>query len=128
MKAFDLHHSIVEDYKNYLQSFTNIKDGRIKEEVERAFAEGKFLPEPLIQFNPSFKVGESLDQLIKDKIVHPDLSKIFGDLNLFEHQIAAIKRGVNNESFVVTSGTGSGKSLTYLASIFNYILRNANPG
>jgi superfamily II DNA/RNA helicase len=124
MKAFDLHHSIVEDYKTYLQSFTNIKDERIRAEVNKAFQEGVFLPEPLIQFNPSFQPGESIEQLIDEGIFHPDLKKIFGAFNLYKHQVEAVKKGVKGESFVVTSGTGSGKSLTYLASIFNHILKS----
>lgn len=124
MKAFDLHNSIVEDYKSYLQSFTNIKDERIKTEVDKAFREGIFLPEPLIQFNPSFQQGESIDQLISEGIFHPDLKKIFGTFNLYKHQVEAVKKGVNGDSFVVTSGTGSGKSLTYLATIFNHILKS----
>lgn len=128
MKAFKIHNTIVEDYKNYLQSFTRIKDPRIKEEVEHAFKSGKFLPEPLIQFNPSYKVGESLEQLSSEGITHPDLKKIFGDYNLHAHQVEAIRKGAKPENFIVTSGTGSGKSLTYLASIFNHILNTDNAG
>lgn len=123
MKAFDLHKSIVEDYKSYLQSFTNIKDERLKAEVVKAFQEGVFLPEPLIQFNPSFQPGESIDQLIREGTFHPNLKNIFGTFNLYKHQVEAVRKGVNRQSFVVTSGTGSGKSLTYLASIFNDILK-----
>ena len=61
MHAFKTRDLIVEDYKNYLNSFTLIKNIRIREKVDEAFKTGKFLPEPLIQFNPSFKLGESLD-------------------------------------------------------------------
>lgn len=124
MKAFDLHQSIVKDYKGYLQSFTNIKDERIKAEVDKAFEQGIFLPEPLIQFNPSFQPGESIEQLIEEGTFHPEIKKIFGSFNLYKHQVEAVKKGVNGDSFVVTSGTGSGKSLTYLASIFNHILKS----
>src|SRR5689334_6311004 len=123
MKAFDLHNSIVEDYKGYLQSFTNIKDERIKAEVDNAFKQGVFLPEPLIQFNHSFQPGESIEQLIKEGIFRPEIKKIYGSLNRYKHQDEAVKKGVNGDSFVITSGTGSSKSLNYLASIFNHILK-----
>ncbi|MFH1283305.1 MAG: DEAD/DEAH box helicase, partial [bacterium] len=43
---------------------------------------------------------------------------------LFKHQVEAIKEGCKGHDFVVTSGTGSGKSLTYLSTIFDYLLRN----
>ena len=124
MQAFKVHKAIVEDYKNYLNSFTNIRDVRIKEKVKDAFEKGIFLPEPLLQFNPSFELGESLQELEAQALIHQDLKKIFGSYNLYFHQVEAIKKGVNGKSFVVTSGTGSGKSLTYLATIFNKILKN----
>jgi len=107
MQAFKVHKAIVEDYKNYLNSFTNIKDVRIKEKVKDAFDQGIFLPEPLLQFNPSFDLGESLQELQIKEPIHEDLKKIFGSYNLYFHQVEAIKKGVNGKSFVVTSGTGS---------------------
>lgn len=123
MQAFKIHKSIVDDYKNYLNSFMLIKDKRIREKVDEAFSKGIFLPEALIQFNPSFKLGKSLDDLEKEKVIHGELKLIFGNYKLYHHQVEAIRKGVNGESFVVTSGTGSGKSLTYLSTIFNKILK-----
>ncbi len=122
MKAFSVHQSIVNDYKNYLKSFTLIKDQRIRDTVDEAFEKGMFLQEALIQFNPSFQIGASLADLEKEKLTHPALQSIFGSYNLYHHQVEAIRKGIRKESFVVTSGTGSGKSLTFLASIFNRIL------
>ena len=61
MQSFKIHEQIVADYKNYLKSFTLIKDLKIKKEVDDAFSEGKFLPDPLIQFNPSYLLGDSLN-------------------------------------------------------------------
>jgi len=69
MQAFKVHKAIVEDYKNYLNSFTNIKVGRIKEKVKGAFEKGIFLPEPLLQFNPSFELGESLQELENQELI-----------------------------------------------------------
>jgi superfamily II DNA or RNA helicase len=126
MQALKIHQAIVEDYKSYLNSFTNISDPRIQETVQEAFRNGLFLPEPLLQFNPSFELGESLQELEKQGLIHGDLKKIFGSYNLHHHQVEAIKKGVAGEGFIVTSGTGSGKSLTYLASIFNNILETGN--
>lgn len=67
MKAFKNHQSIIEDYKKFLKSFFTISDRRIKEEVEKKFEENSscdsYIPEPLIQFNPSYKTGLSLDDI-----------------------------------------------------------------
>ena len=94
----------MDDYKHFVSSFINIKDERIKEVVETKINQGKFWPEPLIQFNPSFEQGESAQYLCDKGILHPDLSKIFKNYDLFKHQVEAIKKGCKGLDFVVTSG------------------------
>jgi superfamily II DNA/RNA helicase len=129
MKAFNIHRHITSQYTNYLKSFTNIRDKRIQEKIQTAFDNGEFLPKPLIQFNPAYRQGQSLTQLASEGVVHQELPKLFGGYNLYEHQIQALQKGVDQQSFMVTSGTGSGKSLTYMATIFNRLLKEtAGPG
>lgn len=122
MDAFKLHEQVIGNYRKYIESFLNIKDHRIKKVVEEAFNKEGFIPEPLIQFNPSFDKGEKLEDLVKEGKIHKELPAIFGDYNLYKHQVEALKNGIQGKGFVVTSGTGSGKSLTYLATIFNDLL------
>ncbi len=124
MDAFQLHHQVIDNYRKYIKSFLNIKDKRIKDFVEDAFDKAGFIPEPLIQFNPSFDKGEKLEDLVNEGKIHHELPAIFGDYNLYKHQVEAIKIGIQGRGFVVTSGTGSGKSLIYLATIFNSLLEN----
>ncbi|MBN2280819.1 MAG: DEAD/DEAH box helicase [Candidatus Marinimicrobia bacterium] len=127
MDAFKLHDQVVANYRNYIQSFLDIKDERIEKVVNQSFEKSGFIPEPLIQFNPSFDKGEKLEDLVSEGKIHSELPKIFGDFNLYKHQVEAIKIGIQDKGFIVTSGTGSGKSLTYLATIFNKLLQNHNP-
>ncbi len=114
MDAFKTHEQVINDYKSYLQSFINIKDKRISDFVNQSTLVNNILPEPLIQFNPSFERGQSFDELIQENIIHSNLPKAFGSYRLYRHQIEAIKIGVQDKGFIVTSGTGSGKSLTFL--------------
>jgi ATP-dependent helicase YprA (DUF1998 family) len=124
MDAFKTHEQVISDYKAYLQSFINIKDEKIKEHVNGNTLVEQILPEPLIQFNPSFEKGSSLNELIGEGLIHRDLPKALGAYRLYRHQVEAIKIGTKeNKGFVVTSGTGSGKSLTFLATIFNDIFK-----
>ena len=76
----------------------------------------------LIQFNPTFEKGRKLEKLVEDKILHPELGNIFSGFELYKHQEEAIVLGSKGKEFIVTSGTGSGKSLTCIATIFNHIL------
>ncbi len=127
MQALNIHSKIVSDYKDYLKSFNIIRDDRIRRVVDDAFKDDQYIPEPLIQFNPSFKRAADFKELEKEGVLHPYLERIFGDFKLFKHQEEAIRLGAQHKSFVVTSGTGSGKSLTFLGTIFNYIFKH-NPG
>lgn len=121
MQAFEVHRKIVKDYKEYLKSFNIIKDSRISKEVDRAFKTDEYIPEPLIQFNPSYKKAAALDELVKEGILDSNMNRVFRGYHLFTHQEEAIRLGVNGQSFIVTSGTGSGKSLTFLGTIFNHL-------
>lgn len=123
MKAFEAHRQIVDDYRNYLRSFSQVSDERIHNKVSEAFENSGFIPDPLIQFNPTFAKEASLEQLDG---VHPDLTTIFGEYTLYKHQVEALLWGIQKKEFIVTSGTGSGKSLTFLATIFNDILQSQN--
>lgn len=121
---FSIHKKIMDDYKHFVTSFINIKDTKIKEIVESEINKGKFWPEPLMQFNPSYEESESIQSLCDRGILHKDLANIFKGYDLFKHQVEAIKKGVTGTDFVVTSGTGSGKSLTFLGTIFDYLLKS----
>lgn len=126
MDIFKLHKEIITNYRDYLQSFTSITDLRILHKVEEAFGHKGFIPEPLIQFNPAYAKGKRLIDLADDGRIHSDLPIIFGSYELYQHQYDAVSLGIDGKGFIVTSGTGSGKSLTFLATIFNHILQQEN--
>ncbi len=126
MNVFETHSRIVNDYSTYIRSFLNIADPDIRKVVESELDQGKLWPEPLLQFNPSFETYGSLDSLSTEGALHPDIRDIFKGYSLYRHQVEAIKIGTSGRDFIVTSGTGSGKSLTYIGSIFHHLL--SNPG
>jgi superfamily II DNA/RNA helicase/very-short-patch-repair endonuclease len=131
---FDLHTDILSDYKLYIDSFINITDKRILATVKKDFDSGNLYPEPLVQFNPSFESGGSVEDLIDKGVLVKEFNNIFYDgennsWSIYKHQAEAIVKGNEGEGFVVTSGTGSGKSLTYISTIFNHLFKNPNkPG
>lgn len=126
--VFDIHKSILDGYKEYIDSFINISDNRILEKVVDEFSKGKIIPDPLVQFNPSFENGGTVDDLIGGGVLSKEFANIFYDENgkswsIYKHQADAIKKGNDGKGFVVTSGTGSGKSLTYISTIFNHLFK-----
>jgi superfamily II DNA/RNA helicase len=124
MNIFEVHEGIISDYKTYIESFVNIKNEAIKKKIDEDIDSGNLWPDPLIQFNPSYKPGRTVKDLIIDGILHSEIDEIFTGYKLYEHQVKAITLGSRQKDFVVTSGTGSGKSLTFLGTIFNHLLQN----
>jgi superfamily II DNA/RNA helicase len=125
MDAFRLRENVIDSYRDYLLSFLKVKDDRIRNKVEESFYNNGIIKEPLIQFNPSFQKGVSLEDLERSGEIHTNVKTAFGIYDLYRHQVEALRIGMSGKGFVVTSGTGSGKSLTYLATIFNNIFQKA---
>src|SRR5262245_16689020 len=124
MDVFDLRNRLVEDYARYTRSFIRIADPRIKAKVKGALDDSALWPEPLLQLNPTFLPGGTIDELVTDGTLHPECKRIFRidksdsdhtgkPLLLHTHQTEAIRKAKDEMSYVLTSGTGSGKSLAY---------------
>ena len=124
MDIIDLYEKLKSGYKGYLESFVSIKDKRIEETVSEAIHDESLWPDALIQFNPNFEKGIGVNDMIAAGLpIHRDLS-LFFDNPFYKHQQEAITLGCQDKEFIVTSGTGSGKSRTFMATIFNHILQH----
>lgn len=133
MSVFDLRERLIEDYGNFIRSFVLIKDERLRQYVDRILTdEARFWPDFLLHLSPSYERGKNVVQLAEEGLIHLEIAKIFsiGDrpIVLYKHQEEAIKLAKEGKSYVVTSGTGSGKSLTYFIPIFDSVLRNPPRG
>ena len=101
MDVFGLRNRLIQDYSDYIQSFINIKDARVRDYVEDTLTKGFLWPDPLIQMNPAFEAGEWIDELVDQRILHEECARIFrikadkddkGDpLRLHRHQVYGIK-------------------------------------
>jgi len=130
MDIFRIHETVLDEYRSYVSSFLTIADQGIRDLVERELIhENALCPEALVQLNPAFAWGPTLEELVGEGVLHPDCSRIFrkGDqpVHLYRHQEEAIRKGLAGEHLVVTSGTGSGKSLCYLIPIIDHVLKHA---
>lgn len=124
MDSFSFHSEVIDEYARYVRSFIEIKDDRIRETVEDALSGQSMWPHPLVQFNPAYATIQHVDALCDEGILHSRLKDVFSGFNLYRHQVQALRHGTSGENFVVTSGTGSGKSLTYLGTVFDHVFRH----
>jgi hypothetical protein len=122
MDVFALRESLVDQYSAFARSFTRIRAPDIREQVSASYESGRFWPDPLIQINPRFRTGRTVAELAAAGTLHPKTAELF-DLRLYQHQEYAIELAAKGESFVVTTGTGSGKSLCFFIPIIDAVLR-----
>ena len=93
--------------------------------------ESIFWPDALLQLNPSYQQAETVAELSASGLLTTATVDVFRDekgnsIRLHRHQSDAVRIAARGESYVVTSGTGSGKSLTYFIPIFDAILRGSH--
>ncbi len=132
MNVFDLDKSLLQDYERFARSFTRIKAEDIKTQVDELYASNRFWPEPLITINPHYERGSSVTDLVSQGLLHPDTAKIFqiddNPIILHRHQTQAVSKACAKNSFVVTTGTGSGKSLCFFVPIVDQAVRARSEG
>ncbi|MBM3216925.1 DEAD/DEAH box helicase, partial [Candidatus Poribacteria bacterium] len=133
MDAFQLNERIVEQYSHYVRGFLHIQDPHTFGQVERELLGARPLwPDALIQLNPAYESAETIVDLVGCNILHPQCAEIFRDasgnpLRLRRHQQDAVIRALQRRNVLLTSGTGSGKTLGYLLPIFHSILTDGSP-
>ena len=134
MDVFELRDQVISEYRSYSSSFVEVADERIQEQMEAALDRGLLWPDPLIGLNPAFEPGATVDELADAGRLHPLAKEIFrkdkspedpkGErMILHRHQAEAIDAAANDRSYVLTTGTGSGKSLAYIVPIVDHVLR-----
>lgn len=122
---FTFHRSVLKVYRDFILSFVRIKDdgilGYVRKEV---LSEKGIFPEPLVQLSPGYAPGKTVEELVKEGLLHEELAGIFPGWRLHRHQEEAIRKVVEEgRGFVLTSGTGSGKSLTYFIPLIHFALK-----
>ena len=135
MDVFALRDRLVGDYRHYAESFFTIRDERIRAFVEDQLESGLLWPDPMLQLNPAFEPGGHVDDLVAEGLLHPGCARIFrvgkspedaegSRLLLHKHQADAIRIAGSGDPYVLTTGTGSGKSLAYMMPIVDSVLRD----
>jgi hypothetical protein len=122
MDVFALRESLIDEYATFARSFTHIRAGDIRDRIEGEYQKGRYWPEPLVQINPRFEGGSSVAKLVGNGTLHPGCGELF-DIDLYSHQENAIQLAAAGHSYVVTTGTGSGKSLAFFIPIVDAVLK-----
>lgn len=133
MDVFKLRDDVIHNYAEYVRSFVRIREARLRQFVDESLTDQALWPQPLIQMNPSFGAGGWIDELVDGGILHQKCKEVFriktehdtsgAPMRLHRHQVDAIREAQARRNYVLTTGTGSGKSLAYIIPIVDHVLR-----
>ncbi len=130
MNVFDLDADLIGRYESFARSFTDIRSTDLKAQIDEIYDSGVFWPEPLIGLNPRYCSGGEVVKLGGE----PELTDVFSlgaprkPIILHRHQEQAFHKAKQAKNYIVTTGTGSGKSLCFFIPIIDRVLqaRRAN--
>jgi len=132
VSAVDAVRHLIDQYRRFLRTSYRFLDERLREQFEAHLAAADVVVRgPYVTLAQDYELGATLSALIKTGCGHPALLRArwpFGDRPLYLHQQIAFEAGRAGRSFVVTTGTGSGKTEAFLLPVLDGILRRKEQG
>lgn len=123
---------IVDFYRRYMLttfSTNNEKyNAQLKEALEK---EGAIAVGPYLSMSDPYEKGSSLKELADEGLVSKDILNIQGfhpERNLYRHQEEAVRKSAEGKNLIVTTGTGSGKTESFLIPVINQLLKEKETG
>lgn len=125
---------ILDNYKSYILSTFHTDSEVYNNQIEKLVnGEYELLKGPYIQLTDNYKKGKSIreltDSFLSTEFLKMNSKKFDSDMKLYVHQIEALENIiVNDHSTVVSTGTGSGKTESFLLPIFNHLMKEIEDG
>jgi ATP-dependent helicase YprA (DUF1998 family) len=126
---------IRDSYLRYLKTIYPFQEPDLRDQLWRALETPNLLVKgPLLEGSPPLESGRSIAQLIEDGVLHPDFRELCSDAlpldrPLYLHQEQGVEKAVRwGRNIVVATGTGSGKTETFLIPILDHLLREREVG
>lgn len=116
---------IVEKYRNYILSTFHLNDNEMNENLYQKLNKSNFLYKgPFLELKNNFRPGKSVKSLINEGIIVEEFEKINYNLErpLYLHQENAIRKVKDGKNIIVSTGTGSGKTESFLIPILNELI------
>ncbi|WP_040795293.1 DEAD/DEAH box helicase [Nocardia higoensis] len=125
--------AIESSYKRYLKTLVAPRDPELAEAFDREVDGTALLTKgPLLELTPPYEPGASLRELVAEGVLHPDFAAFDTtmalDRPLYRHQETAIRKVVAGRNLVVSTGTGSGKTESFLLPILNELIAEKAAG
>ena len=125
MTPVRLAHEIEERYRRYLKTTFYFRDPNLRDSFENALRSGHLSKGPYLEATLIFKRETTPRRLFEDllggEIDGEFLNAVQSERPLYRHQEEAIRRVSEGHNVVVATGTGSGKTESFLYPILLHL-------
>ncbi|MEV6040737.1 DEAD/DEAH box helicase [Nonomuraea sp. NPDC052116] len=121
-------------YRRYLASLLPVRDPAIAAALAAQIATSPLLSKgPLLEAAPPYHSGATLRDLLAEGVLDPAFARLAGpalplDRPLYAHQEQALRKSAAGRNLVVATGTGSGKTESFLLPILNDLAAERTAG
>jgi superfamily II DNA or RNA helicase len=126
--------AIAEKYLSYLRTIFFLSDPILNDLFENELKVERFLNGPFLEITPPYRRGATIADLIHEKILSEEFFKLEPEIPdndrdlplnrpLYVHQEQSIRRAIKGENLIISTGTGSGKTESFLIPIINHLMR-----
>lgn len=125
---------VTSSYQRYLTTFLPLGDAQLREGLAEAVSQRDAMTKgPFLEASPPYASGASIGDLVAADILSPEFLHLCSpalpaDRPLYRHQEQAIRKAAEGRSLVVATGTGSGKTESFLVPILDSLCREKAAG
>lgn len=124
---------VVGDFLRYQLTTYPFADERLHEQMRRLLnleetRATPLLKGPYVSLSRSFRAGATVAELVRDGVLHPHVANLSPYPRVYGHQESAIRSIAAGHTTLVSTGTGSGKTETFLYPIISRCLALRDEG
>jgi hypothetical protein len=126
-------HSVCDEFLRYLFSAFPLSDPELSQQAKQLLERPSSLDIPLVKgpfvsLSESFAKGELVQQMAARGVLHPAMPGLIGYPTMYLHQQQVFESVRDGHHVLVSTGTGSGKTESFLYPIIDDLLRQRDLG
>jgi ATP-dependent helicase YprA (DUF1998 family) len=121
-------------YRRYLRSLLPVREKALAAALAECIAASPMLTKgPLLEATPPYRSGATLRELIGEGVLGQEFARLSGpalplDRPLHAHQEQALRKAAAGRNLVVATGTGSGKTESFLLPVLSALTSEQRAG
>jgi ATP-dependent helicase YprA (DUF1998 family) len=131
-------HEITETYSRYLQSLIHPRQESLAKAISGAITdsikdENGIVKGPYLEATPPYTTGKTIRELVTEGLLSSEFLKLGSnefplDRPTYTHQEQAIRKLADGRNALIATGTGSGKTESFLIPIIDHLMREKEKG